>query len=185
VAVTDLAYAVEEAEGGQLFVTRLPYLPLRNGRGEWRLPLGAIRTVSVAEPPRAPTLVTPVERAGSLAVQVGRDGRVLAVETTAGLGDPALDAAVAALARTCGYRGGVGAAAVAEQPLALRTTLRIAPAAAPPVDEPPSVTLILQDGTEVAGAPAVAGVFAGRAGAGEYRLALHDCRSVVIATERK
>lgn len=182
--VTDLGYAVEETEAGTVFVTRMPYLPLRTGRGEWRIPLGSVLAITVAEPPRPPTLAQPVSMQGGLAVRVAADGTPAAVEQAPALGDPALDAALAALVRRQRFVAGHGAPGVAGRPVRLRVDLRVTPLEPEPVTASPTVTLRLTDGTELSGEPMVAGTWVGKAGVGEYRLALADCRSIAIGKPR-
>ena len=183
-AVTDLAYAVEETEAGVVFVTRMPYLPLRTGRGEWRIPLGSVRAVTVGEPPRPPALARPLALRGGLAVRVAPDGTVSAVEPAPALGDPALDAALAALIRRQAFVAGRGAPAVAGRSVRLQVDVRVTPVESEPVTAPSTVTLRLADGSELAGEPMVAGTWVGRAGVGEYRLALAECRSVAVGKQR-
>lgn len=172
-AVTDLAYAVEEREAGMVYVTRMPYLPLRTGRGEWRIPLAAIKTVTVGPQPRPAALGRRLQRRGLLRLRIGADGAPAVVQAAQSLGAPALDQAVVDWLRAERFTPGQGS--LASEPLDLDVRLEVAERSVARPPAIPMVTLGLHDGTEVAGAPMVAGVLAGKAGAGEFRLALADC----------
>ncbi len=179
VAITDAALSSEEAEGGTLYVTRLPYVPLQTGRGEWRIPLAAIARINV-EPPATPAaLPTPGAWRAQLRVTVPAEGRP-SVVTTRSSGVLPLDAALGLAAVELPFQRPTGEGSVATQPLLLEASVQLRAVRQPAVPGLPVLRLQLRNGESATGRATGPLVLVGTRGAGTYRIALRECRSITL-----
>lgn len=177
VTISATALLAEEAEAGTLYVTRLPYVPLQTGRGEWRIPLAAIARIDVAPPPQPAALL----KEGTWVARLGitfTPGAAPAVTTTSGSGAAALDAALGVVAATLPYRAPRGAGAGSQRPVLLEASVRIRELPQPTAVQLPLLSLRLHNGETASGRATGPLTLEGMRGAGRYRVRLAECRTV-------
>jgi hypothetical protein len=177
VTITEATFVQEETESGTLYLTRLPYVPLKTGRGEWRIPLAAIARIEVTPPPTPAALRTPGHWRARLRVALKPEG-LPAISTVDGTGVLPLDAALGMAAATLPFTPATGTGAAAQRPLLLDATvqLREVPQAAPVIH--PVLSLKLRNGESAQGRATGPLILEGTRGAGTFRIALRDCRRI-------
>ncbi len=179
--VKDLRFVIEEVEGGTVFQTRLPHLPLRRGAGEWRIPLAAIRSFEVKPGDEDAAVRAPREWTASLAVEVGPGGEARAARVDPGTGVQALDESLVRTATTLAFRPAVRGGAPGAGTTRLRAEVRLSAEGSPPTRGRPRLRLALSDGSSAEGELASPGILAGSLGGGEFRIALADVARCEIA----
>ncbi|MHC5021870.1 MAG: hypothetical protein ACYTGX_17525 [Planctomycetota bacterium] len=179
VTLTEATFVQEESESGTLYLTRLPYVPLKTGRGEWRIPLAAIARIDVTPPATPAALRTPGHWRARLRVALHPEGQP-AVSTVESTGVLPLDAALGMAAATLPFTPATGTDGAAQRPLLLDATvqLREVPQAAPVIH--PILSLKLRNGETAQGRPTGPLILEGTRGAGTFRIGLRDCRSVTL-----
>jgi len=179
VPITALTLLAEETEAGTLYVTRLPYVPLKTGRGEWRIPLTSITRIDVAPAARPAALPAPARRNARLRVTVPAEGRPV-VSTANSSGHGALDAALGMVAGELDYARPTGDGAAAHRPVELEATLLVREVAQPSVRALPVLNLQLRSGETASGRPTGALRLEGARGEGTFQIDLADCRSIKL-----
>lgn len=179
VAITELRLLAEESEAGTLYVTRLPYIPLQTGRGEWRIPLAAIARVDVAPPATPAALNAPAHWSAQLRVTVPGEGRA-AVTTATSSGHLPLDAALGMAAAELEFTRPTGEGPAAKRPVELSATVQIRELGRPAGRALPVLTLRLHNGESATGRPTGPFRLEGTRGAGTFRIDLTDCRVIEL-----
>lgn len=177
VSVSGTTLVQEESEAGTLYVTRLPYVPLQTGRGEWRIPLAAIRRIDVAPAAVPAALARPGRWTARLRVKVQPE-KAPAVTTIRSSGVVPLDAALGMAAAELPFTAPSGRGPAAERPVELEAVVQLQEVAPPPVRDLPVLTLQLRDGETATGRATGPLTLEGSRGSGTYRLRLRDCRRV-------